>query len=254
MNNESALKYPFPMMITLLIFSGWLLYGLGLAGLFVIVSAVAWFAPAVLMAGLWAIGLLVALGAVFTVIMAISAVKRGELIDFIPTRNIWMKYFVPVARSISKRIGLSPDRVVWSYIKLSNDFIMNAIKDKQISNIMILLPHCLQLQSCGLKLTSNVRNCKKCGKCVVNSLIELSDKLAVDIFVASGGTMARKHIFTNKPDMLLAVACERDLLSGIRDTLPMPVIGVINERPEGPCVNTTVDTEQITSLINRIKK
>ena len=95
--------------------------------------------------------------------------------------------------------------------------------------------------------------CKKCGKCVISSLIELSDSMAVYISVASGGTMARKQLAEKRPALVLAVACERDLLSGIRDTLPMPVIGVINQRPEGPCVNTTVDIGAIAQLINKIK-
>jgi hypothetical protein len=37
------------------------------------------------------------------------------------------------------------------------------------------------------------------------------------------------------------VACERDLTSGIQDTHPLPVYGILNERPEGPCRNTLVD-------------
>ena len=39
----------------------------------------------------------------------------------------------------------------------------------------------------------------------------------------------------------MAVACERDLTSGIQDSYPIPVIGVLNERPFGPCRNTRVD-------------
>jgi hypothetical protein len=38
------------------------------------------------------------------------------------------------------------------------------------------------------------------------------------------------------------VACERDLLTGIRDVATrVPVIGIPNERPHGPCKNTWID-------------
>ena len=40
--------------------------------------------------------------------------------------------------------------------------------------------------------------------------------------------------------MLYEVITERDLTSGIRDAYPLPVIGILNRRPEGPCINTRI--------------
>ena len=39
----------------------------------------------------------------------------------------------------------------------------------------------------------------------------------------------------------MAIACERDLTSGIQDVYPLPAVGVMNIRPNGPCYNTRVD-------------
>jgi hypothetical protein len=64
-------------------------------------------------------------------------------------------------------------------------------------------------------------------------------------WVATGGTLARKHITDHRPDAVIAVACPRDLSSGIIDCFPIPVYGILNQRPEGPCVNTLVDIEKI---------
>jgi hypothetical protein len=47
----------------------------------------------------------------------------------------------------------------------------------------------------------------------------------------------------------VAVACERDLSSGIIDSYPLPVLGVTNERPFGPCFNTKVDLGQVIEAI-----
>jgi hypothetical protein len=45
------------------------------------------------------------------------------------------------------------------------------------------------------------------------------------------------------------VACERDLTSGIRDTHPLPVHGILNDRPEGPCLNTVVRLDLIEQAL-----
>ena len=67
--------------------------------------------------------------------------------------------------------------------------------------------------------------------------------------VATGGTLARQVVKTIRPKAIIAVACERDLTSGIQDVFPLPVIGVLNERPYGPCFNTRVDINKVEETI-----
>ena len=36
------------------------------------------------------------------------------------------------------------------------------------------------------------------------------------------------------------------------DVFPIPVIGVLNERPSGPCCNTTVDSERVRAVVEQL--
>jgi len=63
--------------------------------------------------------------------------------------------------------------------------------------------------------------------------------------IATGGTIARRIVVQKRPKLILAVACERDLSSGIQDTYPLPVYGILNERPNGPCLDTLVPLDQM---------
>ncbi|WP_242864780.1 DUF116 domain-containing protein [Youngiibacter fragilis] len=49
--------------------------------------------------------------------------------------------------------------------------------------------------------------------------------------------------------MIIAVACERDLSSGIQDTYPLPVYGILNKRPKGPCLDTLVPLKQVEKAL-----
>ena len=73
----------------------------------------------------------------------------------------------------------------------------------------------------------------------------LSEKYHVPVSVATGGTLARKIVVEKKSEIIIGVACERDLTSGIQDSYPIPVLGVLNRRPFGPCLNTDVDLELV---------
>jgi hypothetical protein len=114
---------------------------------------------------------------------------------------------------------------------------------------LILLPHCIQDFDCEIKITGNIRNCRGCGKCEIKDLIELSDQYGLKIAVATGGTLARRIVLENRPEAIVAVACELDLTTGIQDAYPIPVIGILNERPNGPCINTKADIEKVRRAI-----
>ena len=114
---------------------------------------------------------------------------------------------------------------------------------------MILTPHCIQLDICPYKVTRDINNCHQCGRCGVGQLLALSQKYGVHVAIATGGTLARQDVKKARPKAILAVACERDLTSGIQDVFPLPVIGVLNERPNGPCFNTRADMGKIEEAI-----
>ncbi|MEW6585005.1 MAG: DUF116 domain-containing protein [Nitrospirota bacterium] len=115
--------------------------------------------------------------------------------------------------------------------------------------ILLLLPHCLQIKDCDVRLTYNIYNCKRCGKCEIKDLIEIADNNKISLFVATGGSLARRIVDETRPDAVVAVACENDLSGGIADTYPIPILGITNERPEGPCLNTNVDLSRVKDAI-----
>jgi hypothetical protein len=132
-------------------------------------------------------------------------------------------------------------------IRLNNKLVM---KEKfRPENLLLLLPHCLQIDECDVRLTYNIYNCKRCGRCEIKDLIELADENHLNLFVATGGSLARRVIHETKPDAVIAVACENDLSNGIADTYPLPILGIPNQRPFGPCLNTSVDLSKVKEAI-----
>ena len=83
----------------------------------------------------------------------------------------------------------------------------------------------------------------------MGSVLGLAHKYGCKLAVATGGTLARQMVKQARPKAIVAVACERDLTSGIQDVFPLPVLGVLNERPFGPCFNTRVDIDKLEKAI-----
>ena len=150
--------------------------------------------------------------------------------------------FYPMTMWIGRLFGVSKEEIEDSYIKINNQMTVSQEKTYNPEEILILAPHCLQNTSCPHKITVDVQNCHRCGKCSVAGLLEIAEETGVNLVVASGGTFARKLAKEYQPKAIVAIACERDLTSGIKDmnAQHIPVVGVLNERPNGPCYNTTV--------------
>lgn len=162
-------------------------------------------------------------------------------------RGIALRILCPllmVAGSLSKN---KKERYQRFIIDLNNRLVKReGIKP---GKILLLLPHCLQINECDVRLTYNIYNCKKCGRCGIKDLIRIAEENHLNLFVATGGSLARRIVNEIRPDAVIAVACENDLSSGIIDTYPLPVLGITNDRPFGPCLNTKVDLSKIKEAI-----
>ncbi len=189
------------------------------------------------------------------VLILVVAILRGK--DFTKIKKIRViaiKVLYPLVTLIGNLFKIDIDKIRSSFIEINNS-LLSPLKNKyKKEEILILLPHCLQYSECNIKITNNIENCKRCGKCKVKDILEIAEENGIHVGIATGGTMARKIVKDKKPKFIIAVACERDLASGIQDSYPLPVYGIPNNRPFGPCFNTDLDLDKLKFAIKYFVK
>ncbi len=173
-------------------------------------------------------------------LLVLTLLSGRDLFMLQPLRGLVVRYLFPAIISLGKLFGVDRDMLQQSFIALNNQLVHTRKLRVPAERTLILLPHCIQMFDCAIKITGNVEKCVSCGKCDISGLLGLAQKFGIEMAVATGGTLARKLIVEKRPKLIIAVACERDLTSGIRDAYPLPVIGILNKRPNGPCFNTGV--------------
>lgn len=166
--------------------------------------------------------------------------------------NRGLYFLFPLVAVLAKCIGYTKDEVSQSLIALINHLVSTQVYRVEPERLLLLTPHCIQLSNCVHKVTTDVYNCKRCGGCQVGTLLDIAEIYGCHFIVVTGGTLARLKIKEIRPQAIVAIACERDLVSGMADVFPIPVMGVLNERPCGPCCNTRVNTEDIRVVIERL--
>jgi len=175
-----------------------------------------------------------ALVALWLVLFSVSSLFKFRLFAPLLLVPKLINFLLSLTLRIGKLLGISEDRLVNSFFKIHNLILrFKKIRIKP-QELMVLLPRCLK-------------------KDYFQSLRRLKEKYDFQMFTVGGGTQARLKIRSVMPRAIIAVACERDLLSGFIEVNPkIPVIGLSNIRPEGPCQNTEIDLRQIEMTIRHL--
>ncbi|MBN1825723.1 MAG: DUF116 domain-containing protein [Candidatus Eisenbacteria bacterium] len=136
----------------------------------------------------------------------------------------------PMAR-IAGRFGLSQDRVWNSFLKIHNLLVRFIDGERRTDKILVLLPRCL---------AGDARK----------RLTAIAERYRCLLYTAGGGSEALAKVRSVQPRAIVAVACERDLISGIRDVgTNIPVLAIPNIRDNGPCRITHVDSEEFERAV-----
>lgn len=190
--------------------------------------------------------LLLAGGAILITIAAL----RGRFPFYSPWfRGLLVKLFLPLMIMAGGILRVPRIKIEQAFIDLNNQMVRLMGRRLKPKKLLILMPHCIQFDNCKIKVTRNVKNCAGCGKCEIGGLVSLSDEFGITLYISTGGTVARRKVAEERPDAVIAVACERDLTSGVQDAYPLPVLAIVNKRPRGYCMETGVDIGEVRRAI-----
>lgn len=183
------------------------------------------------------LGLLIAFAGVFavwygSVCLVLLTKKPNKLADAVSMH--FMRMFELFA-SVSKHCGISKDRLGYSLIEIHNELIRLKMRKATNGRLLVLSPRCLDRETAG-------------------QIRALSSEYDCDFYMAPTGAQARQKVAQTKPAAIIGIACERDLITGIRDVgYYFPVLGITNKRPTGPCKGAFIDMAELRSAIDTFR-
>jgi hypothetical protein len=178
------------------------------------------------LAGLWTIYL----GIWYTAVL-LAWGTGARAFKFLARRLGGLAWIIGPAMIGGKWLGIGRDRVSHAYMLVHNQLELLPPPVSQPEKLLLLVPRCLNRE-------------------VFQALGELKTRFGFTQMIVTGGTEARRAIGQMRPQGVIAVACERDLLSGVKDVKGrVPVLAFANRRPQGPCRNTVVDLQKVENGI-----
>ena len=137
-----------------------------------------------------------------------------------------MNYTSLLARGFAKR-----DWVEHAAIDIYNTLAWRRGRKVGKGELLVLIPRCLSKQA-------------------LDGVLEIAGRYEVPVFVATRGQLARRVIKERRPRAVVAVACERDMMTGLRDVAgKLPVLGLTMQLPNGPCRDAAIDLNQMETWV-----
>jgi hypothetical protein len=131
---------------------------------------------------------------------------------------------------LAQRFGRR-DWVENAAVKVYNAFALARGRKIGQGELLLLIPRCL-------------------SKVTLDGVLGIAGKYSVPVFVATRGQLARRVIRERRPRAVVAVACERDMVSGLHDVAgKIPVLGLTMTLPAGPCKDASLDLAQLEEWV-----
>ena len=157
------------------------------------------------------------------------AVRRPLLPESLAERGPFLRLMRWTSR-VADRFGRR-DWVENASVKVYNSLALMRRRKVDQGELLLLVPRCLSRET-------------------LDGVLEIAKRYAVPVFVATRGQLARRVIRERRPRAVVAVACERDMVSGLHDVAgKVPVLGLTMQLPSGPCRDAVLDLPRLEEWV-----
>jgi hypothetical protein len=179
-----------------------------------------WLALAVVSATLW----------VWWAVLLLSyGTGRALLPEALAERGPFLRLMRLTSR-VAERFGRR-DWVENASVKVYNALALMRGRKVGQGEMLLLIPRCLSKET-------------------LDGVLGVAGKYGVPVFVATRGQLARRVIRERRPRAVVAVACERDMVSGLHDVAgKVPVLGLTMTLPSGPCKDALLDLGKLEDWV-----
>jgi hypothetical protein len=157
------------------------------------------------------------------------AAKRPLLPERLAERGPFLRLMSLTSR-VADRFGRR-DWVENASVKVYNALALLRGRKVGKGELLLLIPRCLSKET-------------------LDGVLGIAGKYGVPVFVATRGQLARRVIRERRPRAVVAVACERDMVSGLHDVAgKIPVLGLTMTLPSGPCKDALLNLRQLEEWV-----
>ncbi len=147
---------------------------------------------------------------------------------------------VEAARRLLRPLGLET-ALLRRLVAAQNRRVRRHLRAAPPRSVLLILPRCLKRPGCRVDVRATLRPCRDCRDCQVGDLARLAGELGFKPLVAFRSHIARRMARRERPDLIVATACEDRLVKALRGVPEIPALLTPLAGLERPCRGATTD-------------
>lgn len=152
---------------------------------------------------------------------------------------------------VATKVGVEENELLALYVETKNRSMTDSFASTDYSERVVFLPQCLRARDCPAELGKYGYECQQCGRCGISEIVQITKDLGYKgAFILPGGSLAKKILYEMKPKASLGVACSKELVLGSFLCEKMGVIGQGFGLLKDGCINTVVDMQGLSDVLN----
>jgi hypothetical protein len=157
---------------------------------------------------------------------------RAILPERLAERGLLLKT-VYLAWRVGELFGVQRDWTDHAAVVVYDRLALARTRTVSSNELLILIPRCL-------------------SRTALDGVLDIARRYDVAAFVATRGQLARRVIRERRPRAVVAVACERDMITGLHDVAGrVPVLGLTMQLPNGPCKDAALDIGKMEEFVKK---
>ena len=181
----------------------------------------------------WTVGIATGVSLLWLTLIALSVYAgRAILPERLAERGLLLRT-LNLAWRTGELFGTKRDWTGHASVVVYDRLALARQRTVKADELLILIPRCLSRES-------------------LDGVLDIAKRYGVSAFVATRGQLARRVIRERRPKAVVAVACERDMVSGLHDVAGrVPVLGLTMTLPNGPCKDASLDLRTMEEFVRK---
>lgn len=168
----------------------------------------------------------------------------------------WRLYRATVAnvRRLLRFVHLPEERFIRWLVAGQNERVHHYLQLHPAKTILLIMPRCLKRKGCPVDVQGSLSTCLTCDcqDCPLADVARLTDIYGVRALVAFRSHIAFRMARRERPDLILATACDDRLVKALNHVPEIPALLSPLTGMRRPCIDANLDLAWLNAQLARI--
>ncbi len=165
----------------------------------------------------------------------------------------WPLYVVAVAivRRLLRLVRIPEEKFIRRIVTSQNQRVFRYLRKHPPRSVLLIMPRCLKRKGCPVDVRGSMTACQSCDcdGCPLSNVAHLTASYGVHALVAFRSHIAFDMARRERPDLIVATACDDRLVKALRSVPEIPALLTPLAGMERQCINAVIDLTWVEDQI-----